>query len=448
MASTTERPRDERSPLYQRAFPNTNWNVSRDELILLPTMAERIAYLTTKFPGIIRIACLSSSDPIQAHVERVRKAFTKIIRHPDHANKTGADLGLTTVPPTLLDGLLTRYAVTSSAIKLGELADIDNSIPKVYAGATIYFMVMMMPSRDGEVSAMHTESVIVPDDDRDETYITCTSISYAGPFFLKERQAIMGELHVSQIDTAASEGTLNSLLVGEDVGIWGTDIMTSFLGKEHTYLTSPELLSQCRTPGLEKLSNDAACLALFQLRLAYSIRLTQEEHSSLRRLQEINRLSTNRGHMLVLGRGTSENSCLANCFYDVACVKDGFFPANQVFTNSPESLFVKLNERADVVYAAKEPGSHLRIHSFLNEQDRGKHYDVVSKSAGEEMIKDVFRSKSIFNIYKGGSTTSWGNKYTTHGDELPEEVERFFALVMDIFASYVENWADSLPSKD
>ncbi|KAK1974676.1 hypothetical protein LZ30DRAFT_739788 [Colletotrichum cereale] len=448
MGNTTERFRDERSTLYKRAFPTVQWNAAREECISLSTTSQRVAYLARNFPGIVRIACLSTSGPIPSYVARVRQAFAKIIRQPHHSDMTGSDLGLTTVPPILLDGLLTRYATASSVIKLGELNDTASAIPKVHGGATVYFTTMMMPSRDGDVAAMHTDTLIIPDDDCDETYVTCTSVAYSNPMLRKERQAVMEGLQVSHLETAKSEGTLNSLLVGEDDDVWGSDMCTAFLRSENLHLTSVELLSQGRTPGVRDLLDDNTSSSLFQLRLAHSVRLSQEEHGALKRLQKMGCLSTSRGHMLVLGRGSSENSCLANCFYDIACVKDGFFPADQVFAHTIDSLLLALNERAESVYVAKEPGRYLRVSGFLDEQERAKYYKVTSKSAGKKLIEDAFRSKSLFNIYPGASNLSWANRYMTHGDELPEDVERFFTLVMEIFATYVEDWADSMSLDD
>ncbi|KAI6349623.1 hypothetical protein MCOR25_010649 [Pyricularia grisea] len=441
MADYFERLQDERCPIYQRAFPNTDWGAAAQELTGLTTLADKVNYLANNFPGIVRIACMGGGNDIQAQLERTRKAFAQILNHPHYSDKTGADLGLTMLSPTMLDGLQSRYAVTSSSVKLGEVAAVANTTPQVYGGAKVHFLIMMMPSRQGgDVSAMHADTILVPNDPRDEQYVTCTSISYPEPFFTKERQVLMDRLKLQNLDIAKNEGTFHNLLVHDNIGVWGPDCITIFVGTEHFYLTSVELLAQCRTPGLEKPYNNAPSISLFQLRMSCSVSLTREEHSALKRLKHLNDLSVSRGHVMMNGRGTSENSCFSHCFYDIACVKDGFYPAGEVWAKTPDVLLNELVQRADTVYVAKEFGGHLRLGTYLDPQHREQHYEVASEEAGAKAIRDVFESKALYNIYKGGSTTSWANKYMTHGDALPEDVERFFTHVMDCAA-----WAEFLP---
>ncbi|KAL5884431.1 hypothetical protein ACKVWC_003400 [Pyricularia oryzae] len=440
MTSITGRLRDERTPLYKRAFPDANWEAAGEELARLPTLTERVDYLTNKFPGLIRIACSSSSGAVQAHVQRAREAFTRIINRPENLDKTGADLGLTSVPPGLLEGLLTRYAVNSNAVKFGEVAEIANATPDVHGGATAYFCIFVLPSRDGDVSGMHTEKLVVPEDPADETYVNCTSISYAGPRYEKERKVIMENLGVTEMDLVKKDGTLDNLLLASDGSVWGSESITAFLRPEHVYLTSVEVLSQCRTPGLEKLSNDAECTPIFQLRMAFSVKLTREEHGALKRLARLSDVSTARGHMLMAGNQTSENSCFANCVYDIACVTNGLCPPSEVFSSAPDSLFYKLNERADVVYVANEFGSHLRLKNFIDKEKRERYFHTVPKATSKKLIQDFFSSESLYNIYSSGAA-SWANKYTTHAEELPTAVDSFFGLATDTFASYVEELA-------
>ncbi|KAL5894829.1 hypothetical protein ACKVWC_000046 [Pyricularia oryzae] len=441
--STYERLRDERCSLYKRAFPDANWDAAREECASLPTVADRVAYITDNFPGLIRIACLNAADPIQAHVERARKAFTQIIRHPDNAGKTGADLGLTGVPPIMRSDPLDRYAVNSSIFTLGEAGEIARSTPKVHGGATVHVLMFFLPSRDGDPSAMHGDTLVIPDDERDELYINSTSISYQGPMFHKERTAMMENLGVTELFRATSDATLDRLLLADDISVWGGDGITVFLKKEHAFLSSVELLSQVRNPALEKLANGAPCMPLFDLRMSCSVKVTKEEHMALRRLKTLGDLSVSRGHVLMAGRGTPENSCFFGCFYDLSSVKQGFYPPEKVYATHGEQLIHDLIDRADGVYLAKEAGRRLRITDYI--EDRDEYFQVAPKQAGHETIKKFFESPSLFNLYQGGSKVSWANRYTTYADPLPEDVLRFFALATDIFATHVEELAASLP---
>ncbi|QBZ53685.1 hypothetical protein PoMZ_09374 [Pyricularia oryzae] len=449
MAGNVTHYREERSSPFERAFPSANWEAAEAECMSLPTLKYRVDFLTRNFPGIVRIACLPKDEPIQSHVRRVRKAFAKIISHPQNFDKTGADLGLTGVPPILLDGFLTRYGVNSSDITMGELNDISGKPEKhgsaVCGGATVYYLTWMMPSRDGDVAAMHIDNLVVPDDDRDSVFVTSTSVAYPEEAFPEERKHIMAELKVTQLGVAASgaaehEETLSKLLLADDGRVWGTDLVTALLEKDQICYSSPELISQSRAEGLKQISNEAQFYPIFQLRMAHAIKINQAEHRALRTLKHLNSVSTSRGQILTVGRGTPENSCAAHCFYDIASVKQGFFAPEHVFSNTLDSLLFEVNRRADAIYIAKNPGPHLRTIYFLDEERRSEDYKIVPKEIGETFIKKAFESKSLFNVYARGA-----NQWTTHAEKLPQEVSRFFVLVMDIFAQYVEDWASSLP---